>query len=260
MSFSFIYKVYKFSKIQKIMSTMSTFLPYLSLFSVSYGIMESGGLEIMNYSKTIREYCLKNPGMVFDMSYERDRHFSMVPYKTFCKILSRIEAEGIIRTYSKGIYIINSDKANGDPIISFYANKETGIVVGNRMFVSMGLSKRDIKPTVIYTNAMETTTKNIGDDYRLERFDIPLMGEDLRNVIVLFELLENREKVVDLDLDKYNETLLVFARCYDDLYARMVLRRHRYSLSTIFTLDRILTGLGIKNNLSDIAKECYYDG
>lgn len=241
------------------MSTMSTFFCKLSLFSVFYGIIEAGGFEIMNYSKTIREYCLKNPGMVFDMSYEKEKHFSMVPYKTFCKILSRIEAEGIIRTYSKGIYIINSDKTNGDPIISFYANKETGIVVGNRMFVSMGLSKLDIKPIVIYTNAMETTTKNIGDDYRLERFDIPFMDEDLKNMIVLLELLENREKVADLDLDKYNEVLLIFAKCYKDLYARMVLRRHRYSLSTIFTLDQILTGLGIKNSINDIAKECYYD-
>ena len=24
----------------------------------------------MNYSRTIREYCLQNPGMMFDMSYE----------------------------------------------------------------------------------------------------------------------------------------------------------------------------------------------
>lgn len=177
---------------------MSTFFCKLSLFSAFYGIIEAGWFEIMNYSKTIREYCLKNPGMVFDMSYEKEKHFSMVPYKTFCKILSRIEAEGIIRTYSKGIYIINSDKTNGDPIISFYANKETGIVVGNRMFVSMGLSKLDIKPIVIYTNAMETTTKNIGDDYRLERFDIPFMDEDLKNMIVLLELLENREKVMEI--------------------------------------------------------------
>ena len=30
----------------------------------------------MNYSKTIREYCLKNPGMVFDMSYEREKHLN----------------------------------------------------------------------------------------------------------------------------------------------------------------------------------------
>lgn len=53
----------------------------------------------------------------------------------------------------------------------------------------MALSKLDIKPIVIYANAMKTTIKNIGDDYRLERFDISFMDEDLKNMIVLFELL-----------------------------------------------------------------------
>lgn len=79
------------------------FMQSVAVFRVLW-YNNSGKGDIMNYSKTIREYCQKNPGMVFDMSYERERHFPMVPYRTFCKILSRIEAEGIIRTYSKGIY------------------------------------------------------------------------------------------------------------------------------------------------------------
>ena len=70
----------------------------------------------MNYSKTIREYCMQNPGMIFDMSYEHKKHFEMVPYRTFCKILNRIEEEGIIKTYSKGIYIINADKYKASSI------------------------------------------------------------------------------------------------------------------------------------------------
>ena len=55
---------------------MSTFFFKLSTFSVFYSIIEEKGFEIMNYSKTIREYCLKNPGMVFDMSYEREKHLN----------------------------------------------------------------------------------------------------------------------------------------------------------------------------------------
>ena len=50
----------------------------------------------MNYSRTIREYCLQNSGMMFDMSYEHKKHFGMVPYRTFCKILSRLEDEEIL--------------------------------------------------------------------------------------------------------------------------------------------------------------------
>lgn len=212
----------------------------------------------MNYSKTIREYCLKNPGMVFDMSYERDKHFSMVPYKTFCKILSRIEAEGIIKTYSKGIYIINSDSVNGDPIIAFYARDNTGIVAGNELFYSLGLTQIKAKPVVIYTNAMETTTKNIGADYRLEKFEYPYMSL-IRDMIILLELIENREKIKDLDLVRYNDILFAYAKRYKDMDMKDALKCHRYTYSTIFTLDQLLTALSIKNNLNDIAKECYYD-
>ena len=55
---------------------MSTFFFKLSPFSVFYSIIEAEEFEIMNYSKIIREYCLKNPGMVFDMSYEREKHLN----------------------------------------------------------------------------------------------------------------------------------------------------------------------------------------
>lgn len=63
----------------------------------------------MNYSKTIREYCLQNKRNVFDVSYEMITHFDMVPYKTLLKILNRLEEEGIIEKYSKGLYIIVND-------------------------------------------------------------------------------------------------------------------------------------------------------
>ena len=126
----------------------------------------------MNYSKTIREYCLQNPGMIFDMSYEHKKHFEMVPYRTFCKILNRIEEEGIIRTYSKGIYIINADNMTEDPVIAFYASKGVGMVVGYYMYNKLGITEHNEKPIVIYTSAMETTTKNIGDDYKLIYLDL----------------------------------------------------------------------------------------
>ena len=48
----------------------------LSLFSVFYSIIYKKVFEVMNYSKTIIEYCLKNPGMVFDKSYEREKHLN----------------------------------------------------------------------------------------------------------------------------------------------------------------------------------------
>ncbi len=66
----------------------------------------------MNYSKTIRNYCLDNKGMIFDVSYELERHFNMVPYKTLLKILNRLEDENILQTISKGVYLIVDDNAD----------------------------------------------------------------------------------------------------------------------------------------------------
>ncbi len=50
----------------------------------------------MNYTKTIREFCLQNKGEIFDVSYMGDKYFEMVPYKTLLKILNRLEEEGIV--------------------------------------------------------------------------------------------------------------------------------------------------------------------
>lgn len=36
----------------------------------------------MNYTKTIREFCLQNKGDLFDVSYMKDKYFEMVPYDT----------------------------------------------------------------------------------------------------------------------------------------------------------------------------------
>ena len=44
------------------------------------------------------------------MSYEHNKHFQMVPYRAFCKILSRLEEEGIIRTYSKGKRVLREKR------------------------------------------------------------------------------------------------------------------------------------------------------
>ena len=43
-----------------------------------------------------------------------------------------------------------------------------GVVV-YAMYKKYGLTTHQEKPIVIYTGAMETTTKNIGDDYQLIR-------------------------------------------------------------------------------------------
>lgn len=209
----------------------------------------------MNYTKTIREYCLNNKGSIFDMSYEYERHFSMVPYKTFCKILNRLEEEGTIKTTSKGIYSINCDNDNEDSILNFYANDESGLVVGYKLYNDLGITNHQESPIVIYTNTMNTTVKKIGDKYRLELFDLIMFDEHIKKLIICLELIENKNKIIDADLFKLASILMDYLQDYHDIDLEMILNKHKYQYSTLISLEELLTKLNIKNRVIDIARE-----
>lgn len=198
---------------------------------------------------------LKNPGTIFDVSYERKSHFGMVPYKTLLKILSRLEDEGVLKVYSKGVYLINSDKEVENPIISFYANENTGLIVGYKMYNELGVSNHEEKPTVIYTNAMDTTMKNIGEDYKLVLFDI-FMDSWMKKLIICLELIENKNDIINRDLYRMNEILIDYLQYYSDSSLEEILNVHMYQYSTLVTLDELLKNLKIKNKVLEIAMKC----
>jgi len=58
----------------------------------------------MNYIQTLREFCSQNQGHIFDVQYEQNNLFSLVPYKTLLKILNRLEEEQVVTSISKGVY------------------------------------------------------------------------------------------------------------------------------------------------------------
>ena len=180
----------------------------------------------------------------------------MVPYRTFCKILSRLEDEGILKPYSKGLYIINSDNIKEDPVIAFYANENTGLVVGYKLYNDLGITEHTEKPIVIYTNAMETTTKNIGDDYKLILFDA-MFDDDIKKLIICLELIENGRKIIDYDLKRIYKVIQDYLQYYDNFSFETIAKNIRYSLSTIATLDELLSKLHVPNRVMEIAKKYY---
>lgn len=210
----------------------------------------------MNYSKTIREYCLQNEGRVLDVSYELKHHFSMVPYKTFLKILNRLEEEKILSKYSKGIYLINKNEiSTDDPIIAFYANEYTGVVVGYYMYNHYSITEYEVEPIVIYTNAMETTTKNIGDNYKLIYCPIQFYDINTRSLIEALDIIENRSSIIGADLTTLSEILINLLQYYKDYKLDTILKCIKYKYSTICSLETLLNELHIENNALKVFKD-----
>ena len=50
----------------------------------------------MNYTKTLRSFCLQNKGKVLDSAELHKQYFEFVPYKTFLKVLNRLRDEGLL--------------------------------------------------------------------------------------------------------------------------------------------------------------------
>lgn len=209
----------------------------------------------MNYSKTIREYCKKNKGKVFDVSYERTHHFDMVPYKTLLKILNRFEEEKIITTYSKGIYLINSHEAlKEDPIVSYYASEFNGVIVGYDLYNKYEISSHKEKPIIIYTNAMKTSTKNIDDDYKLIRFDVTF-EKYATPLIEALEIIENKANIINCDLSKVGRVLINLLENYLDTFFEDIIKAHKYKYSTICSLENILRSMNKNNKVIEIFKK-----
>ena len=213
----------------------------------------------MNYTKTLREYCKSTPWRIFDVSYEMEEHFRMVPYKTLLKVLNRLEEEGVVETFSKGIYLIKTGEPVIDPIVEHYGSDTRGVVVGYSMYNRYEVTDFSTNPKVIYTNMMRTDTKNIGEKYVLKRLPI-YFTDRIKRMICALEIIEDGPGIIDSDLCSRNEGVRkLLANYYDDSTLREVVKVHQYKYSTIVTLHSILSNAGIKNDAIKTYERLFLD-
>lgn len=194
----------------------------------------------MVYTKIIRNYCLQNPGIVFDVALEYKEHFNMIPYHSYIKFLLRLAEEGVLYKYSRKAYLITTGgKFDYEGVVKYYTNQNHGVVIGYRFYNEIGITNFVAREVDILTNMIETKTKTIGD-YRLEKIDIPEMRQSHINVIRILELLENRSNIIDRDESRIDDMLQVYIGGYNGIVFEEVIRNRKYSYSTICSLDRLL--------------------
>ncbi len=210
----------------------------------------------LNYTNTVREFCLNNKGSIFDVQYEQDKRFSLIPYKTLLKILYRLEDEKIVEKISKGVYLVTSDNSNLDKaIIEYYVNYFSGMLIGKQMYnyYDIGDSNEDI--IEIYTNKVITNNKKIGN-YQLIKFNTKFYDKVV-GLITALELIEKVNNIKDINYIRYNEEREYGVSCYTDEIFKEIVENHHYKYSTIATLDVLLNELDIKNNAIKIYQENY---
>ena len=211
----------------------------------------------MNYTKTLREFCNQNQGRIFDVQYEQNHRFSLVPYKTLLKILNRLEEEGIVSSIAKGVYIVNSDlEIDIDKAIKeYYVDHFNGMMIGKAMYNYYDIGDLDEDIKEIYTNKIISNNKSVGK-YHLIKFDTYFYDEVVR-LITALELIENVSIIKDINYIRYNEEKEAGVRSYTDEIFKEIITRHKYKYSTIATLHGLLSKLSIENKALHMYKENY---
>lgn len=210
--------------------------------------------SIMVYSKVIREYCLQNTDMVFDISKEHKEHFSMIPYKTFCKILTRLEQEGIISRVSRGSYVTaKTEKKKNQTVGDYYTHGDHGVYVGYAYYNQVEVSDHKEPKVVIYTNLLDKKTSET-NKYKLINVDIKEFTKYHKSIIHLLELIENRANIIDLNESCWAAQVSLYLLDYLDIFFEEVIVAIPYQFSTICTLDRLLNDIHRKNSCIEIWK------
>ena len=101
----------------------------------------------MIYTKVLRNYCLQNPGIVFDISNEYKGHFNMIPYHSYIKILHRLAEEGILMRYSrKALLVAPNGNFDLDNIIFFYTCRKHRLSTSrNRKILDILYKSKDVE-------------------------------------------------------------------------------------------------------------------
>jgi len=209
----------------------------------------------MNYTQTLREFCKQNQGKIFDVQFEQNHRFSVIPYKTLLKILNRLEDEKIVSSIAKGVYAINFDEEIdlGEAIKEYYIDYFNGMFIGKTMYNYYDIGDQDSDCVEIYTNKIIANNKSV-DKYQLIKFDTYFYDEVV-SLITALELIEKVSTIMDIDYIRYNEEKEYGANAYSDAIFKEIIKHHKYKYSTIATLDGLLSKLSIENNALNIYKE-----
>ncbi len=213
----------------------------------------------MNYTKTLREFFSQNQGHIFDVQYEQNHRFSLVPYKTLLKILNRLEKEEIVSSIAKGVYIVNSDQEIDiyQAIKEYYVDRFSGMMIGKELYNYYDIGDLDEDTIEIYTNRIISNNKTIGK-YHLIKFDTYFYDE-IVNLVTTLELIEKVSSIKDINYIRYNEEKEFGATSYTDEIFKVIITHHKYKYSTIATLDGLLSKLSIENKALNIYKENYFN-
>ena len=118
-------------------------------------------------TELVRNYCENHKGDIFDINYASEYIFKDIPHVNLRKIVSRLIESGLLRTISKGVYIIGETSLTDEEVVlNHYLHNdlgmETGSPTGQYLLFKEGFSDKEPEIKTIKTDHTKGN-KNIGN-------------------------------------------------------------------------------------------------
>ena len=172
---------------------------------------------------------------------------------SYYKTLDRLEKSGDVIRLAKGLYYRPKKTRFGtvpigeDQIVNYFISDNRGMMIGYRMYMKKGLTTQISKRIELLSSVVREQRRNI-DHITISKISMELTPPVI-STIETFEILQNYQKIEDLNTSALAEYLEHFSKAYTDETADYILEHRTYKKSTIAFLSRCLDYLGVFNDL-----------
>lgn len=164
---------------------------------------------------TLRNYCKKNIGKIFDVGYLSNMTFSYIDKGVFRKYVSRLVEECFLFPISKGIYSIGHIDDVDEKIIEHYTSNLSGTYAGKYLLSKMRLIEEAEITKEIYS--LKTTGNKLIGNVKVKKLDLVYTAKTTY-ILAYLETMKYRFNMSDEEKEKCVKFFSKYPRqCYLEL-------------------------------------------
>jgi len=206
-------------------------------------------------TELVRNYCENHKGDIFDINYAFEHIFKDIPHVNLRKIVSRLIDSGLLRTISKGVYVIGeTDLSDEEVVLKHYLHNELGMKegspVGKYLMFTEGFTDKEPELKEIKTSHTKGN-KRIGNVQIIESHSRFRNLTDNFTFATAMELLAAGDPNDMTKAAKYVEKVRICLSNYSDMqFSAQV--KELYPAGVYFELEKYLNSMQISHRVKEI--------
>lgn len=208
------------------------------------------------YAEQIRNIIMEMPcNQIFVAHDLKKESFPQLSEAAFYKTIERMVKQNQLAHLAKGLYyrpVMDENDIvpiSDEAIVDYYISDNCGAMIGEGLFIEKRIASGFEKRISLLSNKLSESKKRIGE-IEVHRTDLEL-NEETISVIQTLELLQNYNKVPNINKKEFIAYMHDFVDEYSDEVTEYVLSKCKYKKSTIAFLARILDWYGLAHSMHD---------